>query len=185
MTRPHTHWDVARAANTMAVRTTIQIDPTQITPRIKNKLINWLRSGVVLGGYRSEARKLGDMLADKFKLPTTRSHWYGVSLSYPSKELADEVVALMTADWLAFVLEHPNVNIPNHYYYKQHHNVLRELTKNWSTFNNSVPVHDRKFRDQIVACADKHMTDKQRAQIESAVAAITGTAPIDCYQLER
>lgn len=185
MTRPHTHWDVARAANTMAVRTTIQIDPTQITPRIKNKIIKWLRSGVVLGGYRSEARKLGDMISDKFKLPSTRSHWYGVHLAYPSKELAAEVLLFLQADWTAFILENPHCNKESHWYYKQYHDVADKLANHWESFSSGISIHDKHFRNKIVEAVDKHMTDEQRAQIEIAVAAITGTEPIDCYVLER
>lgn len=181
MTRGHTQWDVARVANAMAVRTTVHIDPTKITPRIKNKLIKWLRDGIVVGGYRSEARKLADLLCDKFDLPAARSLWSGVNLSYPSEALAREVVALLHADWASFILEQPHY-AKDSYYKRAYTRAVEQLTSaEHYKFSEGLTIHDRKYRDQIVACMSKYMTDDQRAQIELAVQAVMGTEPIHCF----
>lgn len=178
----HTQWDVARVANTMAVRTTVQIDPTKITPRIRTKLIKWLRDGVVIGGYRSEARKLADLLCEKYELPAARSLWSGIRLSNPSEELAKEVVTLLQADWASFIMELPHYNTQDSWYRRNYLRTIEELTgPEYYKFDDGITVHDRKFRDKMMMCVNKYLTDKQREQIEIAVAAVNGTEPIHCF----
>lgn len=110
MTDKMTHWDIARYANTMAVQSTIAIDPTKITVRIKNKLLKWLDQSHLDGGYRSEARKLGELLTRKFQLPTTMTTWRGVEARVTNEQMASELQELLRADWAAELLERPHMN---------------------------------------------------------------------------
>lgn len=180
MTKP-SHWDVARAANTMAIRTTVTLDPNLITPRIKNKLIKWLESGFLDGGYRSEARKIGDMLVDKYELPVSRKSWRGLQISNPSRELAAELKELMNADWLAFIMEHPNVNKPEHWYHKDYHASIHWLDKE-RYGSRYLTIHDEKsYRAQILHTVERHTGKEGAERIARAIEAIKGTEPIHLY----
>ncbi len=174
----HNHWDVARAANTMAVVSSVSIDPTKITTRIKNKLIKWLEQGHLDGGYRSEARKLGDMIADKFKLHVTTSSWRGVHVRCGNIAADNEISELLQADWAAELLENPHMG--RGWYAQQYEQAQRYL-------RGHVPdvvhlyIHNKDYRQKIIDVQTKHITDKERAAIQKAITAVNGTEPIHIF----
>lgn len=176
-----TQWDIARAAKTMAVRTSVTLDPTLITPRIKNKLIKWLESGYLDGGYRSEARKIGDMLVDKFDLPMSHSSWRGLSLSNPSKELADEVVEVLTADWTAFILENPQYMRAERNWYKDQYNHAMNWLQNDRSGKRFLNTHDNNFRKQVLELVCKHQGEDDKRRVQVAIDAIKSGEPIHLY----
>lgn len=171
------HWDVARYANTMAVQSTIAIDPSKITVRIKNKLLKWLNDAHLNGGYRSEARKLGELLSESFKLPTTMSTWRGVQARATSPETAKELLDILLADWTAFTLENPGYE--RGWYGNQYRKAVADLSKCDGTL---VPlyIHDKQYKELIIQNLKRRITDEDRQRIQLAIEAIKGNKPIVC-----
>lgn len=174
----HNHWDVARAANTMAVVSTVCIDPTKITTRIKNKLTKWLDQGHLDGGYRSEARKLGDMLADKFNLPMTMTSWRGVHVRCGNKPADDEISELLQTDWTAMLIERPEMNRG---WYKDRYEDAQRYLRGHVPDTIHLYIHNKEFRQQIIDVQAKYITDKDRAAIKQAIDAVNGTEPIHIF----
>lgn len=171
-------WDVARAANTMAVVTNIAIDPNKITVRIKNKLIKWLETGYLDGGYRSEARKIGEMLAQKFNLPTTATTWRGLHARITNKQMGRELSELLQADWAAEVLERPH--IARSWYAGKYDEAL-DACERADGVDFHIYLHNKEFRQPMVDVLAKHITDDERAALQLAIDAIKGTEPIHCF----
>lgn len=174
----YNHWDVARAANTMAVVSSVSIDPTKITVRIKNKLIRWLEQGHLEGGYASQARKLGDMLADKFELPTTMSSWRGLHVRTGNPVVDDEVSELFQADWTAEILDNPSMKKS---WYGRQYEESQHYLRNHIPATVHLYVFNKDVRDKIIKVQQKNLTDKDRAAIQRAIDAINGTEPIHVF----
>lgn len=174
------HWDIARYANTMAVQATIAIDPTQITARIKNKLIKWLEQAHLDGGHRSEARKLGELLAKRFQLPTTMTTWQGVRAHVTSRQMAKELRELLRADWAAALLEHPHMNGSTNWYRRQYEAAMRCIAEVDPKVAVDIQVHSKEYRRSILECLGKYVTAEERSRIQQAINALNGTEPIVC-----
>lgn len=171
-------WDVARAANTMAVVTNIAIDPTKITVRIKNKLIKWLESGHLDGGYRSEARKIGDLLAEKFNLPTTATTWRGLHARITNKQMGREISELIQADWAAELLDRPS--LARSWYAGKYDEAL-DACKRADGVEVHIYLHGKEYRQAIIDVLTKYITDDERTALQLAIDAIKGTEPIHCF----
>lgn len=182
MTDKMTHWDIARYTNTMAVQSTIAVDPTKITVRIKNKLLKWLDQSHLDGGYRSEARKLGELISQKFQLPTTMSSWRGVQARVTNKQMAKELQELLRADWTAELLEDPGMS--RGWYAQQYDESMRRLALANPKLTVSLYIHNEEYRQPIIDCLNKYVTDEERARIKQAIEALKGTEPIVCINYQ-
>lgn len=169
------HNQLARYINTMAVHTNITIDPTQISVRIKNKLLKWLSVGAVDGGHRSDARKLGEMLMHSFDLPITLAAWRGVGVRVSRPEVAEQVIELLRADWTAWKLE--NGRIDQGYYFKRFQEGCEEL-RQCAGNNVFLLVHHKQFVYSIRQLLVQNMSPEERERIAHAMAALQGTEPI-------
>lgn len=178
---PH-HWDIARAAKTMGATTTIKIDPTRITVRIKNKLLKWLKDGEYVGGYSSMARRLAEALANKYDLPSSLKHWRGVEIKHPTRDMANEVIELLRADWTAYILEYPHVNKREHWAYQRYHNQLSTLERLGSL--DYLYVHHHEYTKQVHLIVEKYSKNHHEAARQAAIAALNGTEPIEVMILE-
>lgn len=181
MTNRLNHWDIARYANTMAVQSTIAIDPTKITVRIKNKLLKWLEQAHLDGGYRSEARKLGELLTDKFQLPTTMATWRGVQARVTNKQMGKELQELLRADWAAELLERPHLGKEGNWYRMQYDEAMKQLARVNPKLTVSLYIHNKEYRQPIIDCLNKYVTEEERSRIQVAIDALKGTEPIHCF----
>lgn len=182
MTDKINHWDIARYANTMAVQSTIAIDPTKITVRVKNKLLKWLEQSHLEGGYRSEARKLGELLTEKFQLPTTMKTWRGVQARVTNKQMAQELQDLLRADWTAELLDNPHMK--NAWYRKQYDETVRQLALADPKLTINLYINNKEFRQPIIDCLNKYVTEEERARVQVAIDALKGTDPIVCINYQ-
>lgn len=184
MTDKMSHWDIARYANTMAVQSTIAIDPTKITVRIKNKLLKWLEQSHLDGGYRSEARKLGELLAEKFELPTTATTWRGLQARVSNKQMGRELQELLRADWTAELMERPHMGHATGWYRQQYDESMRRLALANPKLQVNLYIHNKEYRQPIIDCMNKYVTDEERARIRKAIDALKGTEPIVCINYQ-
>jgi len=179
-----THWDIARYANTMAVQSTIAIDPTKITVRIKNKLLKWLEQAHLDGGYRSEARKLGELLTEKFQLPTTMATWRGVQARVTNKKMAKELKELLRADWATELLERPHLGKEGNWYRMNYDEAMRKIGLANPKLTVSLYIHNKEFRQPIIDCLNRYVTEVERSRIQVAINALKGTEPIVCINYQ-
>lgn len=182
MTDKMTHWGIARYVNTMAVQSTIAIDPTKITVRIKNKLLKWLEQAHLDGGYRSEARKLGELLTQKFQLPTTMTTWRGVQARVTNKQMAKELQELLRADWAAELLDNPHMN--KGWYQQQYDEAMRRIGLVDPNLLIHLYIHNKMYRQPIIDCLNKYVTEEERSRIQVAIEALKGTEPIVCINYQ-
>lgn len=173
-----TLWDVARTINTMGVQSSVKLDPKQITKRIKNKLVKWLDAALIEGGYQSEARKIGVLLAEKYDLPVAATTYHGLLVQSPSPEAAKQLAELLTADWLAFILEHPRYNSEGSWQRKGYNDTLDWLN-NKPTGKHLMTLRDEDFRKQAAEIVRNHLDDDGRAKVQQAIEVLLGTEPID------
>jgi len=171
------HWDLARDAKTMAVLTTVTIDPKLITVRIRNKITKWLQQGYLEGGYASEARKLADMLVKKYNLETVGFGWRGIGVHNPSPELVERLVPLLDADWAAFIMENPN---QNRGYWKNQYTETRValINREPTLYMN---IHNKELRIQAGKIVGELSCNNRKQLVKLALDAINGTEPIHVY----
>jgi hypothetical protein len=171
------HWDLARDAKTMAVTTTVTIDPKLITVRIRNKITKWLEQGYLEGGYASEARKLADMLVKKYNLEAVGISWRGIGVTNPSPELVERLVPILDADWAAFVLENPEQSIG---WYKN-----QKVSARTALINREpkvyLSIHDKNLRIQAGKLIAELSDNNRKQLVKLALDAINGTEPIHVY----
>jgi hypothetical protein len=170
------YYDVARLANTMGMQTTVMLDPTKITMRVKNNIKKQLRQGHIVGGWRGNATKIAEALTNTLKLPVARCWWRGVRLNNASLEVRKRILELYEADWTAWVLENP-FQTHSHYYTKQRKEISAALTQH-KPVSLDVVFQDTAFRDQAVKYLATCMTSEAREQIERAIDLLDGTKPI-------
>jgi len=164
------------------MKTTIELDPTRITVRVKNAVKRQLRKGVISGGWRSETAKIGDALAETLGLPVTSMTWRGLEVATITMEQKAQLAELVKADWAAVVLESPHY--ANHPYYRSRHaETMINLTRE-GTANFFVAFHQAGFGDKASEVIAQSLTPAQRDQIERAIDLLDGTEliHINTYQ---
>lgn len=169
------YYDVARMANTMAMKTTVVLDPTLITVRVKNSIKKQLRSGFITAGWRSHAAKIAEALTHKLGLPVTRVWWRGVQINNPSLDTRQYLLGLVEADWAAQLLERPHI-ASNQYYRKQYEQHLLYLRGNTASFH--LTFQSSAFAEQARDYMGQGMTAADREKIEKAIDLLDGTEPI-------
>lgn len=173
-----TYYDVARMATTMAMTTTVVLDPTKITVRVKNSIKRQLRQGCISGGYRSQAAKIATVITQKLNLPVTQVWWRGVILNNPNEETRNHIRSLVEADWALTLLETPQYgNVP--YYRNRYELAMRALRNPLNELQ--ITFHDRAYADQARDYLAQCLNAEQREQIEKAIDMIDGTEPIHVF----
>lgn len=171
-----THWDVARMANTMAMKVTVELDPKQITVRVKNSIKRQLRAGVISGGYRSEAAKIAEQLVAKLNLAVTRKLWRGMQIGSISMDQKRRIADIYRADWAAYTLENPE-NARHPYYKKRYDEAMIDLSRS-STRDFYVSFQQSAFADQAYAILTESITPEQWQEIEQAITLLDTNEPI-------
>lgn len=169
------YYDVARMANTMAMKTTIVLDPTQITVRVKNSIKKQLRSGFITTGYRSHAAKIAEAITQKFELPVVRTWWRGAYIHNPSRDARQQLLQLFEADWAAELLERPHL-ASNKYYRERYEETVDNLRGNTQSFH--ITFQDRAFADQARNYLAQCMTAAAKEKIERALDVLDSSEPI-------
>lgn len=170
------YYDVARLANTMGMQTTVMLDPTKITVRVKNNIKKQLRQGHIVGGWRGNATKIAEALVSTFELPVARCWWRGVKLNSASLEVRTRIAEIYKADNSAWILTSESFG-QNKYYVKRYRDTMAAL-KQPDPISLDIVFQDRVFRDQAVEYLATCMTAEQREQIERAIDLLDGTEPI-------
>ena len=171
-----THWDVARMANTMAMKCTIELNPEHITPRVKNSIKRQLRAGVITGGWRSEAAKIAEHLVSKLGLAVLRRQWRGLRIGTITMEQKQRIAEIYRADWTAYTLENPG--FPTSKYYKERYAETMHSLVDANSSNFFVSFNQSEFNDQAYAVLAESITPEQWQQIEHAVALLDRNEPI-------
>lgn len=163
------YYDVARLANTMGMKTTIVLDPKQITTRVKNSVKKQLRQGRITGGWRSNAAKIAEHITEKFDLNVVRDTWRGVQINNATREQRERLTGLVNADWAATLLDEPQYqHIP--YYRDRNKAMLIDLRSSNKKFH--LTFHDSTFTEQARAIMAEGMTAKDKELIEKAIEAL-------------
>lgn len=173
-----TYYDVARMANTMAMKTTIVLDPTQITVRVKNSIKKQLRSGFITTGYRSHAAKIAEAITQKFELPVVRTWWRGMQVNNPSLDARRHLLGLYEADWAAELLERPYLS-SNKYYRERYEETCAHLRGSTASFH--ITFNDKFFAEQARNYLSQCMTAATREKIEKAIDVLDSTDPIHVF----
>lgn len=177
------HWDIARAAKVVGMQTTMQLDPTKITVRIKNRLIRWLEKGEYVGGWSSKTRRVAESLATTYDLPQSLRTWEGVRVRRPSPELRKEMMELVRADWTAAVLENPYLAKESGWARRRYDEVMKEL-EHRDCNDVYIGMHHHEFTKQAFALLDKHQRHEYSSNVKACVDALNGTALIHILTLE-
>ena len=170
------YYDVARLANTMGMQTTVMLDPTKITVRVKNNIKKQLRQGHIVGGWRGNATKIAEALTNTYNLPVVRAWWRSIQLNNASLEVRKRILELYEADWAAWLLENPFLS-QNTYYIKRHSDLRKALTQK-KLISLDVVFQDPQFQNQAIEYLATCLTPLQREQIERAIDMLDGTEPI-------
>ena len=171
-----THWDIARMANTMAMKITVHLDPELITPRVKNSIKKQLRAGAITGGYRSEAAKIAEQIVGNFELPVSRQYYRGVQVGHITMDSKRRLREIVEADWAAMLLESPGYS-NNSYYKDRHAQTLDDLSRERSS-DLYISFFDSTFAKQAQAVLAESMTNDDCEKIEHAITLLDGNKPI-------
>lgn len=171
-----THWEVARLANTMAMKVTVELSPEHITPRVKNSIKRQLRAGVITGGWRSEAAKIAEQIVSRFDLPVSRKHWRGLHVGTITMEQKQRIAEIFRADWASYILEHPG-HAQARYYKDRYAETMHNLA-NANSRDFFVGFQQQQFNDQAHAVLAESTTPEQWQQIEQVITLLDTNQPI-------
>lgn len=170
------HWEIAALAKTMGMRTTIVLDPNQVTPRVKTSIKKQLRAGVITTSASSQTGKIAAQLIIKFGLPASRDTYRGILIGRVSMDIKRRLRGLVQADRAVALLEDPHMG--NHRYHKEKHDILVNQLNNPASANFYVGFKDNTLAMQGRALVVEALTDDDLALIETAIAALEGNEPI-------
>lgn len=176
MNTQQTHWDIARMAKTMGMKTTIILDPNQVTPRVKNSIKKQLRNGAITMGWASQAAKIAERIVAKFELPVTRNHYRSIQVGHITTDTKRRLREIVEADWAAMLLDSPGYS-NNHYYKERYAEAIDALNRERSS-DFYLHFFDSAFTKQAQAVLAESMTDDDRAKIEYAIALLDTDQPI-------
>lgn len=171
------YYDVARMANTMGIKTTVVLNPTQVTARVKNSIKRQLRNGRITGGYRSHAANIAKYLAEKYELPVLQDGWRGFSVGSINMETKAAIRGFFEADWAAELLERPGMAKQDGYYRARYEEGLENLSKP-NTRNFFLLFHDKTLSERASEFIGQQMDSKDRERIEKVVDLLDGTEEI-------
>jgi hypothetical protein len=89
------------------VEATIRLNPTGWSTRMRNAVVKALRTGVVPGGWRSDARKIVELVLKSRQLKYVRNDGWYVFVHEPialSETMRRKLVELLTTDYTAYRL---------------------------------------------------------------------------------
>lgn len=165
---------VARMSNVLGVSTTFVLDPSKITTRIKNAAKKMLADGVLVGGYRSQARKIAKISATLHGLPivTDSSRRY-LNINVTPREIVEPLCELLRADTAAYMLVEPE-----HAYYRNNPSKWQErLAEQKERTNTAIKnmrsgrpawaqFHDEALHKQALEIIAKHHKSHLSSAIE-------------------
>jgi hypothetical protein len=169
--------NIAIADGTMGVVTTVAIDPTRISPRVKKKLIRFLQQGLLEGGYRSDARKLGELMIEAFDLNISSNTWCGIHVVNASSELKKELLTLRQADWSAYIMENPERGRQTGWDYRRMRDDIAQLESS-SSPSSFLHFADHQYRRLASTVIAQHLPPEFKASVQKAIDALNGTALI-------
>lgn len=174
------HWEIARTAKIMGVKTTILLDPTDITVRVKNNVKRMLRNGRIRGD--GNASNIADLIRKKFDLPVSRDWWRGMHIGSVSVDVKHQLLGIVQADWASETLENPGYT--QHSYYRNRHKEQLISLQSPTAKNFSLAFHDPAYYNQAAAVLAASMTEKDRQVIEDAIVYLDGIDPIHILNYE-
>ena len=80
---PHDLYARARLLGAPGVEATIRLNPTGLSTRMRNAVVKSLRTGIVVGGWRGEARKIAELILKSRQLQRVEDDTYHVSVNEP------------------------------------------------------------------------------------------------------
>lgn len=165
------HYDIARTVKIMGMQTTVKLDPTKVTVRVKNNVKRMLRMGRIQGN--GDAANIADQIRKKFALPVTRDWWRGMEIGTVSVDTKHLLRGIMEADWAAQILDSPGYNA--HPYYRERHAEAILNLKSPGAKNFNLAFHDRAFYEQAANVMAASMTERDKKVIEDAIVYLDGT----------
>lgn len=169
-----THWEIARTAKIMGIKTTMVLDPTQITVRVKNNVKRMLRAGRISGD--GNAANIADRIRERFDLPVSRDWWRGMHIGKVTPEIKRQLLDIVQADWASQTLESPGYT--QHTYYRDRHKEQVISLTSPTAKNFSIAFHDRAYYEQASAVMAASMTEQDKQVIEAAIVHLDSTEPI-------
>lgn len=154
------HNERGRATGLPGTQTTVTLYPQTLSVRMRNSVIRMLENRMLEGGWSSNARKIAEALAEKYKLQASVNNWNGIHVMGITKEAAPHVKDIVYADWTAWLLENPECSTG---YYRSCHNqamdhIERLDSKFFITMHDKVSI--RKVREILATHTSQELKDK-------------------------
>jgi hypothetical protein len=99
---------------TAGITADIKFNPTQITNRMRKSIQRQVESGNITGGWSSHAARLAKVLCEQFKLPYIHGDYWGLHVQFTDRKHREEAVALMKADFAAYMLTMDGTSHPTY-----------------------------------------------------------------------
>jgi hypothetical protein len=168
------HWEIARNAKIMGIKTTMVLDPTQITIRVKNNAKRMLRLGRIRGD--GNAANVADLIRKKFDLPVSRDWWRGMHIGNVSVDVKQQLLGVVQADWASETLENPGYTQQTYYRNRHKEQVISLQSPTAKNFN--IAFHQVAFYEQAAAVMAASLTEKDKQAIEDAIVYLDVADPI-------
>jgi hypothetical protein len=104
---PEDLYDRARLLGAPGVEATIRLNPIGWSTRMRNAVVKALRTGVVPGGWRSDARKISQLILEARQLQYVRNDGWNIHVKTPlvlPDAARKKAVELLTVDYTAYRL---------------------------------------------------------------------------------
>lgn len=136
-------YQASRMLTTVGVTADINFNPTQITARMRKSIQRQIESGNITGGYSSHAARLAKVLCEQFKLPYIYGSYWGLHFQFTDPEARKEAVAIMKADFSAYMLSHAAND--NHTWVRR---MKDRVQQDMETISAGGAVHARFYSDK-------------------------------------
>lgn len=165
-----TQWEVARLAQVAGIETTFTFYPDRLTPRVRNAAKKIIRTRVLTGGYRSQARNVAKLMMARHNVPHVNANNRWVEVGNVPREVRDSLLELRQADWAAYKLSDGHIHP---YYIKRYESDVEMLKSDDEV--GVIHFDDLSLGKKAVSFLQNWCRSEQHAGHAEAVASILDT----------
>lgn len=168
-----TVYQIARLAQTAGLETTFVFKPQDLTTRIRNAAKRMIETQALVGGYRSQAKKVAKLMLLKHGIPYVAKSWRGVEIGELPYDVREKIAELRKADYAAFLLEHPGAHEFYRDRFEENLQMLQSGEPGYVSFND-----DSLGKQAFSLLVDEFVTHRGDKRVKEVAALLDTDTPI-------
>ncbi len=163
-----------RITGMAGTETTVKLDPTRLSAKMRNSVIRMIETMTVTGGWAAQSRRLAEVIIKNHTLPCTVTTSRGIRVVGLTEEAAPRIREVVVADWAAFLLLNPSYR--NGYYKNSYDREVDKIDELDQDFY--IGLNDTDSIRKVAAILGEHITPETKARALRVADKLRGTEPI-------